>query len=325
LLAFWPTQVFLVTRAQPTLLLVLAFVLLPLLWRASLDTQRLLPWIGYAIVASLAALLEPALLLPLGLSLGWMLLARRLPVPLRLRNATVLLAAAACLIGPWCLRNYHIHGNASPVAGTFWTQVWTGNPGLDPGLSGTDRPTLTQARRAAFAATGRDDVRPHSLLTDAQRTLLDGKSAGEREAIFGRWTRDWIAANPAAYATASATRFGKTLLWDWDNPSVRGPGNIYPLTRVGLLLATIIGLGIAIRSGWHLGHVALLAGGCVAIWSLTLLTSRQPLPLEPLQLALVGLVVARLLAGGGLLPKASRPPLVRSFLADRAINDGRSS
>ncbi len=321
LFAMWPTQVFAVTQAQAIVAITFGFVAVSWLWLESLATGRLLPWIAYGLIGCVAALTEPVLLPPMALSGLWIIFTKRLPVPVRLRNAAVLLVIAFAVIGPWTWRNYRVHDVFMPIKSTFWVNVWKGNNATDPGNSGTDRPTLTADRLAEFRATGRDDLRQYDLLTPEQRVALDGKPAAEREELFGTWAKTWISDNPGSYAAVSGKRLAKTVWWDWDHPQGYKAFYLYPITRALLLVGTLVGGVIAWRRGWRMGHVVLLSGTAVLTYTLTVTAARFGLPLEPFQFLLCAAVFVSLF--GRKVVETARPPRVTGYLGSRGINDGR--
>src|SRR5690606_16754451 len=92
LLTIWPTQLYATSYAQAITLITLCTLLMIVLWYRSVDSGRLLPWVAFGVIGCIGALTEPVLLPPMALA-GLMILAhRRLPTPIRLRNAAVLLA-----------------------------------------------------------------------------------------------------------------------------------------------------------------------------------------------------------------------------------------
>ncbi len=321
LFAIWPTQVYAVTQQQAVVIITLCFVTVAWLWLVSFDTGRLLPWIGYGVIGCFAALTEPVLLPAMALSGVWVLATRQLPLGLKLRNAIVLLACAFVIIGPWTWRNYSVHGTFMPIKSTFWVNVWKGNNATDPGHSGTDRPTLTAERLEEFRATGRDELRQYDLLTDRQRVELDGKSPAAREAVFGRLTRDWISNNPLGYAKNSLKRFAKTAWWDWDHPQGHQGFYVYPVSRAVLLVGSLIGLFLALKSGWRLRQVGLIVVTALLTYTLTVTAARFGMPMEPFQFALCGLGIATLIAGRTSIEE--RAPALLNYLGGRRFNDGK--
>jgi hypothetical protein len=315
----WPTQLFAVTQVQAVCFITLAVVTIAYLWLRSLETGQLKLWIAYGILGCFAALTEPVLLPAMALTGVWVLLTRRLPMGVRLRNGLILLTLALAIIGPWTWRNYRVHGVFMPIKSTFWVNVWKGNNATDPSRSGTDRPALTPERLAEVQRTGVDDLRQYDLLTDQQRIRLNGRSAAEREAIFGDMAKTWIRENPDQYAYSAGKRFVKTAGFDWDHPGGHRAFYAYPISRIVLLLGTIGGFVVAWRSGWRIGHYALIGGIALLTYTLTVTAARFAVPIEPLQFALTALLIATWFKLEQTMP---RPTRVRSFLGSRGTNDG---
>jgi hypothetical protein len=321
--AIAPSQIYSILGVQAIIFIVLGFVTAAWLWYVSLDTGRLLPWIGYSFVGCLTALTEPVLLPAMALSGVWVLLTKRLSTPLRIRNGAILLATALAVIGPWTWRNYRVHDAFVPIKATFWVNVWKGNNGLDEGQSGTDRPTLTPARLAAFREAGQDEIRQYDLMTDPMRAALEGKRAVEREAQFGEWAKAAIAADPVGYARVSGKRLAKTLWWDWDNPQGHQFFYMYPIWRGILLVGSVAGLVVVFRRAWRFGYPTLVIGVAVVTYTLTVAAARFAVPLEPFQYVLCAAAVAGILAGR--LKPRERPTVVAGFLGSRGRNDGSVS
>ena len=315
LMAFWPTQLFAVAFVQAICLITLGTLGVIVLWYKSLDTGRLAPWVGFGVVGCLAALTEPVLLPAMALSGLMILFHPRLTWPIRLRNAAVLLATAIVVIGPWTYRNYVVHGAFMPIKGTFWVNVWKGN---NPNAAGTDRPALSAEQLALFQQKGVDDLRQYDLLTDDQKQRLDGKNTVEREAIWKEYATTFISENPSRYAELIGLRLGKTLWWEWDNPKGHQAFYLYPITRGVLLLGTVLGLILATSRRWRMGWPLVIVGTTLLTYALTVTAARFALPLEPLQFALCGLLLATL--SGRLFAERSRPPVVQQFAR---VNDGR--
>ena len=296
LAAVWPTQVYSAVAVQAIVAITACTLAVPVLWYRSLDTGRLTPWVAFSLIGCLGALTEPVLLPPMALAGAWVLVTRRLPGRLRLRNGAVLLATAVVVIGPWTWRNYRVHGAFMPVKSTFWVNVWKGNNAADPEHTGTDRPaglsraTLADLRRRGF---GPDDVRQYELLTAGQRREMDRRTEAELERIFARHVREFVRDEPGTYAATSVKRLVKTLWWDWDNPQSSRLAYAYPASRAALLVGTVAGL-VAVGRRWRLGMPALVAGTAVGMYALTITAARFAFPLEPFQFALCGAALAQM-------------------------------
>jgi len=301
LFAVWPTQVYVVTNAQAISLITACIVLVTLLFYRSMQTGKLGPWLGMSVLGCVGMITEPVLLPPMALT-GLLVFVwpSVMDMRLRFRNALVLLVAALTLMGPWTARNYLVHDRLMPIKSTFWVNVWKGN---NPNATGTDRLRLTDEQREQlegkaldeFAQIARseslDNARQYDLLTDAQRAQLVNQTEVVREDLFKEWTQAWISENPGGYARMCAVRLGKTVWIDWDNPKSNHP--VYIATRVILLVLTAIGLVLAIRLRWRLGYPAVLLGGALVLYTLTVTAARFILPFEPFALCLSALALER--------------------------------
>ena len=315
LMAVWPTQIFAVAFVQAISLITLCTVAVVVLWYRSVDTGRLLPWLAFGLIGCVAALTEPVLLPAMALAGLLILCVGKLPWPLRLRNAAVLLACAFVVIGPWTYRNYAVHGALMPIKSTFWVNVWKGN---NPNSAGTDRPALSEARLAQFQAFGNDEVRQYDFLSDEQKADLDGANTVKRERLWKEYATDFIEQHPGRYAELCGIRLAKTLWWEWDNPKGHQALFAYPITRAVLLLGSLIGLLVVIGRRWRIGWPAVIVGTSLLTYTLTVTAARFALPLEPFQFALSA--AALWWAYDRYFAPRRRPPVVQRFARS---NDGR--
>lgn len=295
LLAVWPTQVYATAVAQAITLITACTVALVWLFYRSVATGRVGPWLAYGLVGCLAALTEPVLLPFMALS-GLLILAwRGLPARVRVRNAAILFGCAVLVLAPWTIRNVLVHGKVVPVKSTTWVNMWKGN---NEHASGTDRPVLDEARLEATLKSDAltdpnvDNVRQYDLLTPEQRARLQGKPEVERELVFAEFAKTFIREHPGHYARLCATRLWKTLWVEADSPKAHGPKQyaLYWTPRTILLLATPIGLWLAVRRGWRLAVPVLIAGLALLTHTLVIAAARFAFPYEPFQLALVALI-----------------------------------
>jgi hypothetical protein len=131
--------------------------------------------------------------------------------------------------------------------------------------------------------------------------------------------KTWISENPDLYAYSSGKRLVKTVFFDWDHPTGRRAMWLYASTRIFLFIGTVVGIVLAWRSGWRIWHYGLIAGVALLTYALTVTAARFAVPLEPLQLALCGLVIATMLR---VRQDQPRPTRVVGFLGSRGTNDG---
>jgi 4-amino-4-deoxy-L-arabinose transferase-like glycosyltransferase len=300
LVAIWPTQIYASTFVQAIAFITAATCAIVWLWNRGIDTGGTAAWMGYGLIGCLAALTEPVLLPFMALSGLLILVWRGVPFPSRFRGAVLLFLCAMVVLAPWAWRNYNIHGAMVPVKSTFWVNVWKGN---NTYATGTDRLPLTDEQRAALAHDLRDDElrgsdldlrRQYDELTPEQKMELWEKPEVEREPIFGRYAKDFIRENPGTYAKLCGIRLWKTLWVEADNPKSHGVKQyvLYWLPRSVLLTITPIGLWMAWRRRWRLTVPLLIVGTAIATYTLTIAAARFALPYEPMQLALLALVLS---------------------------------
>jgi 4-amino-4-deoxy-L-arabinose transferase-like glycosyltransferase len=299
LVAVWPTQVYATTVVQAISFITCCTLAVIWLFYRSVDTRCPWSWLAYGIIGCVGALTEPVMLPFMALSGLLILFWPGLEGSVRLRNAAILFVTALVVLGPWAYRNHLVHGQLIPVKSTFWVNMWKAN---NPNASGTDRLAMTDETRKALAtlstAAQRDPnidvLRQYDLLTPVQRIELTGKTEIEREAVFAKYARSWIAENPAGYLKMCAIRLAKTLWIEWDNP--KGT-RVYLALRTLLIVLTLVGLVAAVRSGWRIAIPLLVVGVALLTYTLTIAAARFALPYEPWQLSLFACAAGALISG----------------------------
>jgi 4-amino-4-deoxy-L-arabinose transferase-like glycosyltransferase len=286
--AIWPSQVYAASAVQAIALITCCIAACIVLFYRAVRTGRLGPWIGYSIVGTFGALTEPVVLPALAIT-GLLVLAwRDLAWRIRLRNAAVLLITTFVVLGPWCVRNYIVHGQLIPVKGSFWVNVWKGN---NEYATGTDRLALTPQERAKARAKGdsfeddmADTAHQYDMLDPSQKSRLRHQPEVVRERVFKEFATDWIAHNRGRYAELCSIRLFKTLTVDWDNP--RSYNTVYIVSRFTLAVMSLIGLFVAWRLRWSLLIPGVFVGAALLTYALTVTAARFGLPFEPIQLCL---------------------------------------
>jgi hypothetical protein len=302
-LAIWPSQVYAATQAQAVSLIITAVIAILYFWAKSIRTGSVGPWIWYCVIGTVAALTEPVLLPILALSgLLIFIWPANLDFAQRTRNAAILLAAAILIIFPWTIRNHTVHGKWIPIKSTFWVNVWKGN---NPYATGTDRVALTDEMMKQlgmkpvdfntdrFTNAQYDSQHQYDMLTFAQRNQLRGKNEVEREEVFKKFATEWIKKNPSRYLKLCIKRLWMSGWADLDNPKARNP--VYLICRALLLPTTAIGLLLALKYRWKMIFPLMLWGSALMTYALTVTANRFTLPFEPLQFALLALLVSLLI------------------------------
>jgi len=305
LCAIWPTQIYSATYAQAICMIVATQTAMIVFFYRATRTASAKPWIVFAVVAALGALTEPVLL-PITLLSALLILiwpSMELIGRARIRNAAILALAMVVIIGPWTIRNRVVHGKWIPIKSTFWVNVWKGSNDY---ATGTDRLAISpeqeqRLRQGLYAMNDKlsrneeeDKARQYATLTQAQLKELQYQPEARRDQIFKHWATSWIQSHPQQYLSLCATRLGKTIWIDWDNP--KSHNVIYVVSRLLLLLGTAAGLVLAIRRRWNLAFPALLIGSCLMTYMLTLTAARFSIPFEPLQFCLSAEAVVALAA-----------------------------
>jgi 4-amino-4-deoxy-L-arabinose transferase-like glycosyltransferase len=293
--AIWPSQIYAARMAQAVVIITAALAAMIILFYQAVRTGKRAPWIGYAIIATIATLTEPVFLPALAISGGLVLIWRGLAREARLRNAIILIVAVVVIIGPWAARNYYVHRKMVPIKDTFWVNVWKGN---NDHATGTDRLELTAKDKtgAKMAIEQLQDSKipdgehQYDALTLDQRALLQGRSEVSREEVFKNFAVTWIKKNPNRYLQLCGIRLITTLTVDWNNP--KATPMIYIVTRFALLALSVLGLFVAIKQKWSLLFPGIIVATALLTYTLTVTAARFSIPFEPLQLCLAGAFIA---------------------------------
>lgn len=309
LVAVWPTQVYAVTVAQAISLITLCTVCIIWLFYVSIDTQKILPWLGYSLIGCLGALTEPVLLPFMALSGLLILFWPKLTWSIRLRNAAILFLSALLVIGPWSYRNYKVHGKFVPVKNTVWVNIWKG---ANPYATGTDRLPMTDSMREQLKTmtdaqkrnANFDNARQYDKLTEEQLRALNRKPEIEREQLFHDWAVAWIRENPNRWLQLCGLRLAKTLWIEWDNPKGE---QFYIVSRTILLGASALGFVFAFFHHWRILIPILVMGTGVLTYTFTITAARFAFPYEPWQLILASLAMVTLAKKFGMIEETPAP------------------
>lgn len=192
--------------------LALGCVMLLAAARARADAERS-PRAGGALavaaglVAGIAILVRPGMLLFLPLVAAWFLLRRRWPL------ALAVCVSALVVVAPWTLRNVREYGRFVPVATEGGVTFWTGNHPL----------AIGEGDLAANPAIKADDL--------AFRRAHQGLGPAELESRYYEAAFDQIAANPGWWARLLAKKAFYTVV---------PVGPSYTLHSTRYLLASVI-------------------------------------------------------------------------------------
>ncbi len=289
-----PTLVYMATQIQVVSVATLGVVLV--LWSAGRGA-RTGSWraaAGSGLAAGLLILTDPILGLVAGVAC--LMIASR-PCAARRRalvRAAAMAAVCSAVIAPWCIRNYAVHGELVPVKSTFGYAFWQGN---HPRSFGTDKiPLAAQEatmRRAAPGVSGLERTLWHARMIDTLY-IDDAVLSNERIAELGRFSEPersrrlmaevvaYIRAWPLHYARLCAQRLRYFLLFDETNPKSRVWS--YRASELALAACGVAGLWRSRRRAAQLWPTYLVFGLVAAFHTLTIVSARFRIPLEPVQI-----------------------------------------
>jgi hypothetical protein len=296
--AFHPTLVYSATHVQvvplATTMLVWTFALAYKTGRTGRDRDALL----CGIVLALLVLTDPILGLVAFGALG------ALGVGVRsgrqfLRLAAIFGITSIVGVAPWVARNAAVYGEFVFIKSTFGYAFWQGNCSLSEGTDKVVRPSVETALadhgdglkgmneslwKARHEAGYLDDI----ALSHAEVVALGKLSEPERSRVLFRRALDDLKAAPGRYMSLCLRRLRYFVLFDETNPKTRNA--VYRAGHLGLTVVAALGLlvmpGTLRRRLWP---TFLTAGLITAFHTLTIVSARFHIPLEPL-LALWGSV-----------------------------------
>ncbi|MBI1900966.1 MAG: hypothetical protein HYS13_07630 [Planctomycetia bacterium] len=260
-------------------------------WRAGM--------IGIAI--GLLMLFEPILALaaPIVALAFWLAKRKRLPALDGSRTGRPLLhvaCMAACVVAvvaPWIARNYAVHGQFVFIKSTFGYAFWQGNNEISWGTDKVPKASAERLRTAhdgSLASMARamraardetiyiDDV----LLKPGGYRELAGLNEPQRAALLGQKAWEFVRANPGRYFGLCVQRLRFFLLFDETNP--KASNLLYRATTVLWLAAFSLGFVLTLRDGRRLWPVYATIAAVALFHTLTIVSVRFRIPLEPLTL-----------------------------------------
>ena len=200
--------------------------------------------------------------------------------------------SAAFCVAPWVVRNARVHGEFVPIKSSFGYAFWQGNCALSEGTDKVVRASVEQTlgRRsgslrdlnatlweARHEAGYLDDI----ALTRADYRELGAVSEPERSRrLFRRALAD-LRDEPGRYARLCLRRLRYFVLFDETNPKTRS--TIYRGSHLALTALAALGWLLAtpeIRR--RLGPTTLTVALIAAFHTLTIVSARFHLPIEPL-------------------------------------------
>ncbi len=288
--ALHPTLVYAATHVQvAALAATLLTAALALAYRAGRTGRRQDAGLA-GLTLALLALTDPILAMAAP-AMAWAVVGGRSP-----RKAVGPLAAmvlvASVGIAPWIARNARVHGEFVFIKSTFGYAFWQGNCSLSQGTDKVVRPSVEKALARPVAglrdwnaslwaarheAGYLDDI---ALTPDDYRTLSHLSEPARSRLLFRRALTD-LKAEPSRYPRLCLRRLRYFVLFDETNPKTRGM--IYRASHLGLTLLAAAGwvvMGPALRR--RLAPTALTAGFIAAFHTLTIVSARFHVPLEPL-------------------------------------------
>jgi hypothetical protein len=216
----------------------------------------------------------------------------RLRRTFRLTLLTMLTGLAG--ISPWMLRNLRVHGEFVLIKSTFGYAFWQGNCALS---EGTDKVRRSSVERILDRRSGANSLRSLNqtlwdarheagylddiALTRADYRLLGSVSEPERSRILFHRALGDLRAEPVRYLQLCLRRLRYFILFDETNPKSRVW--TYRLAHLGLTAFACAGLFLAnsaIRR--RLIPTLAIAAAVVLFHSLTIVSARFHIPIEPL-------------------------------------------
>ncbi len=287
--ALHPTLVYSATHVQ-----VAALASTLLVWSLALGfrsgrTGRAIDGVLCGGVLALLILTDPIL----GLAapgIAWAVALGRLPT---WRRTAFRIALTAILgVSPWIARNYAVHGEIVFVKSTFGYAFWQGNCRQSEGTDKVVRPSVDRAlssggtslreqNRALWEARHEAGYLDDIALTRADYDRMARMTEPARSRFLFRRAMADLRADPWRYPRLCLRRLRFFVLFDETNPKTRS--RIYRGGHLGLTVLAGLGLLLmpsALRR--RLGPTLLTAGLIAGFHSLTIVSARFHVPIEPL-------------------------------------------
>ncbi|MHC5541414.1 hypothetical protein ACYOEI_24600, partial [Singulisphaera rosea] len=202
------------------------------------------------------------------------------------------LVVAGLGVAPWIVRNALVHGELFFVKSSFGYAFWQGNCSLSEGTDKVVRPSVEVALKgprgslramnqslweARHQAGYIDDI----ALSAADYRELSQVTEPERSRILFRRALVDLRAAPWRYVRLSVRRLRYFVLFDETNPKTRNL--IYRSSHLALTLGAFVGFWLApYNVKRRLGPTVLTAALIATFHSLTIVSARFHIPIEPL-------------------------------------------
>lgn len=291
LVALHPTLVYSATHVQ-----VAPWAATMLVWTLVIATRlgqsgRVSGAVALGTLGALLTLTDPILAL-IAPAAAWAVVQGRGSLAASWKPLTLASAVAVLGVAPWIARNHAVHGELVFIKSTFGYAFWQGNCALSQGTDKVLRPTLTDQTlagastadlkgwnaalwQARHQAGYLDDI----ALSREDRAALGQLSEPERSRVLFR--RALAELTPGRYLRLCLQRLRYFVLFDETNPKTRNL--TYRVSHLGLTLLAALGvrtMGPAQRR--RLAPTFLAAGLLTLFHTLTIVSARFHLPLEPL-------------------------------------------
>lgn len=214
----------------------------------------------------------------------------------------VALSAFVAVVTPWIMRNYVVHGELVFVKSTFGYAFWQGN---HPRSFGTDKIPVPPSSEGGDSTGGGLRALEQSLWRSRLIDTLyidDAVLPNERIAELGQFSEpersrqlmaevvEYIQQHPGHYLRLCLKRLRFFLLFDETNPKSRVW--VYRAGHVALQVMALAGLWLSRRFWRQLWPTYLVFVLVTAFHTLTIVSARFHIPLEPIQILWAGCGVA---------------------------------
>jgi hypothetical protein len=207
--------------------------------------------------------------------------------------AGIALLTCVATVSPWVIRNYVVHGELVPVKSTFGYAFWQGN---HPRSFGSDKIPPAEAAGGPPPTTTLNELERSLWHTRLQQTryIDDVVLSRDRVTELGRLSEPdrsrqllaeslaYIRVHPEHYARLCVQRLRFFLLFDETNPKSRVW--VYRVSHLALLVVSLAGLWVSRLRAERLWPTYLVFGSITAFHTLTIVSARFHIPLEPIQI-----------------------------------------